>query len=241
MIHTCPQCGSQKVRHATHAEGHRLLRSAFRCRRCNAQFWAIAGRTWLRIGVLGVLLATAGFTALVLWQLDRGEDDLDVAGKVQAARLRDGSDDYAAAQKYLGGVGVPRDVKEGALLLERSAQQGYVKAQYELAVALRDGTGVVADDQRALTWFRMAAEAGDSRAQHQVGLMYMQGRGTKADAVKGYAWLTVAAANGAVGAAEARDVALAAMSEAEIALAGNEARRLATTQRVARDNAAGRH
>lgn len=235
MIHTCPQCGSQKVRHATNVEGHHFLRTAFRCRRCNAQFLAIAGRTWFRIGAVGVVLAVAGFTWLVLWQIDRSEENVDVAQKVAAARMRDGSEDYATAQKYLAGAGVPRDVKQGVLLLERSAQQGFVKAQYELAVALRDGTGLAADEQRALTWFRMAAEAGDARAQHEVGAMFMAGKGTKPDAVKGYAWLSIAAANGDPGAVEARDAAAATMSEAEIALGKNEARRLATAQRVSRD------
>ena len=68
--------------------------------------------------------------------------------------------------------------------------------------------------------------------------MYLQGRGAPGDRVKGLAWIMLAAANGAAGAAEAHEAALATMSEYEIALATDLARRLALASRATRDRLA---
>src|SRR5690349_336853 len=135
MMHTCPQCGSHRVKHTTRAVGRHFLRSAYRCRRCNAQFWAIASATWVRIGLVGFVLLMGSILSAAWVSYDRYGDAIEVAAKIESARKKDGTDDYRIAQKHLKGDGVPLDTGEGVLWLERSAQQGYAKAQYELAVA----------------------------------------------------------------------------------------------------------
>ncbi|MEP6657435.1 MAG: tetratricopeptide repeat protein [Betaproteobacteria bacterium] len=157
---------------------------------------------------------------------DRLARGVDLGDKLEFARASDGSKDYRVALRHLKGDGVPQDAKEGVAWLERSAQQGYANAQYDLGIALRDGVGALADDQRALTWLRLAAEGGDPRAQFEVGRMYVGGKGGAVDGVRGFAWLSLAAAQGVVGAADARDAAIASMSPDAVSVAKMEARRM---------------
>lgn len=118
------------------------------------------------------------------------------------------------------------DAKEGVAWLERSAHRGYAKAQYDLGIALRNGVGAPPDDQRALTWLRLAAEAGDPRAQFEVGQMYVAGKGGPMDVARGFVWLSLAAAQGVVGAADARDVAMSVLPPEAASDAKVEAQRL---------------
>ncbi len=157
---------------------------------------------------------------------NRFETGVDVGEKLELARAADGSKDYRVALRHLNGDGVQKNATEGVAWLERSAQQGYANAQYDLGVALRDGVGASADDQRALTWLRLAAEAGDPRAQFEVGRMYVAGKGGPADVVRGFAWLSLASAQGMVGAADARDAAMALMSPDAVSNARMEAQRM---------------
>lgn len=138
----------------------------------------------------------------------------------------DGRDEYRTALAHLHGEGVPKDARKAFLWMERSAEQGYVEAEYALGVALRDGIGVSRDDERALKWLRIAAQTGDPRAQLDVGRMYVSGKGGPIDLIKGYGWLALAAAQGVAGAAEARDAAFIAMTPAEAAQAKAEIRRI---------------
>lgn len=230
MNHVCPQCGSYRIRRVSSRSVSRkawhLLRSPYRCRRCDARFWAISTGTWLRIAAWTFAVPLVG-AAWYGWSIaSRREDDLEVAILLEQARARDGAEEYQMAQKYFKGDGVPTDPREGYALLERAAQLGHAKAQFELAQALRTGTGMQRDNERAVTWLRTAAEAGDPQAQFELGFTYLQGQGIPVDRVRGYAWLAVAAAQGFVGAVDARDEALRGMTPAEANYARAEARRM---------------
>lgn len=230
MSHVCPQCGSYRIRRVSSRSVSRkawhLLRSPYRCRRCDAHFWAVSTGTWLKIAAWTFVAPLVG-AAWYGWTIaSRREDDLELAILLEHARARDGAEEYQTAQKYLKGDGVPAEPREGYALLERAAQLGHAKAQFELALALRAGTGAQRDDERAVTWLRSAAEAGDPHAQFELGFAYLQGQGTPVDRVRGYAWLAVAAAQGFVGAVDARDEALRGMTPAEATYARAEARRM---------------
>lgn len=194
------------------------------------KFWAVRLRTWLRLTGSLAVVAMLGSAWYVWTQFEPMETPTDFAIKAEAARLRDGGDDYRMALRYIEGEGVVKSPKEALVWLERSAQQGFTKAQYELGMALKNGIGVAADSERAVTWLRLAAEAQDPRAQFEVGMMYSAGRGTRFDRVKGFVWLSLAAAQGVIGAADARDTAMSGMSPAEAALAKEEARRTIETR-----------
>ena len=190
-MRTCPKCGSHRVQRSSPRYGaglgHHVLRSRFYCRKCQSQFGT--GSAWV-LPIFGASLVcfAAAVGAWFVSSADNGfARGVDVGEKLELARAADGSKDYRVALRHLEGDGVPQDAKEGVAWLERSAQQGYANAQYDLGVALRDGVGASADDQRALTWLRLAAEGGDPRAQFEVGLMYVAGKGGPADGGRGFA------------------------------------------------------
>jgi TPR repeat protein len=54
----------------------------------------------------------------------------------------------------------------------RAAEQGDMRAQYNLGVLYRDSLGVERDTPAALAWFQKAAEQGDPQAQYNLGAMY---------------------------------------------------------------------
>lgn len=230
-MHTCPRCGSERVRRSHRAGGERSVsrrpgQRAYRCRKCGARFWQVSATAWVSIG----LAVAAVVVAAVAWQLwdpfaelaERAED----WDKIEQARKRDGVAEYAEALRYLNGEGVPRDLTHGVGLLERAAQDGHVPARRRLGLSLRDGIGVASDDERAVTWLRLAADAGYGPAQFELGRMYVSGRGWARDVVAAYAWLTVAAAQKVEGAAEARAALVATLKPDELEAARAEARRL---------------
>ena len=65
--------------------------------------------------------------------------------------------------------------------ISEAANQGYAKAQYNLALMYGGGIGVPQDDEEAFKWHRLAAEQGYARAQFNMGLFYINGLGVPQD------------------------------------------------------------
>jgi len=82
---------------------------------------------------------------------------------------------------YFDGRGVPRSFEEAASWCRKSAEQGYVLAQYQLGVMYAKGLGVLQDDAEAAAWYRKAAEQGHAAAQYNLGMAYYHGRGVTQD------------------------------------------------------------
>lgn len=86
------------------------------------------------------------------------------------------------AQYYLGrmyekGEGVSKDEEQLAKWYRRSAEGGYAKAQYKVAVAHAFGlAGTPRSDDEAIKWLRRSAEGGYPRAQKMLGRAYAEGR-----------------------------------------------------------------
>lgn len=86
------------------------------------------------------------------------------------------------AQYYLGrmyekGQGVAKDNEKLAQWYRRSADNGYAKAQYKLAVGYALGlAGVEQDDAEAVKWLQRSAEGGYRRAQRVLARAYSEGR-----------------------------------------------------------------
>ena len=126
---------------------------------------------------------------------------------------------------YGEGYGVPQDSDESMNLLRKAAEQGLLKAaeqgevlaQKYLAFYMGFGNKTTESNY----WTRKAAEQGDRWAQRHHGARYMHG--PNADRLLAYMWLDLAAAQGARGAAEARDQVAKEMTPDQIA----EAQRLA--------------
>lgn len=73
---------------------------------------------------------------------------------------------------YRKGEGVRKDVSKGIEWHEKSAEQGYVEAQYILGVAFNNGNQYIERDRkRGMFWMRKAAENG-----HEKALSYMESK-----------------------------------------------------------------
>src|SRR5687768_604135 len=69
----------------------------------------------------------------------------------------------------------------------KSATQGFIKAEYNLAIMYDEGDGVAENNAEAIKWYLKAANQGDTAAQFNLALMYDKGEGTtinKGEAIK---------------------------------------------------------
>ena len=77
---------------------------------------------------------------------------------------------------------------EAAEWLEKAANQGHAKAQYNLGRCYYNGQGVVPNYEKAAYWFKKAANQGNAEAQYNLGLHYYYGLGVKKDLKKAKFW-----------------------------------------------------
>jgi hypothetical protein len=57
------------------------------------------------------------------------------------------------------------------------AEQGDVRAQYNLGQMYKNGQGVTQNYKTAIRWFKLSAEQGNTSAQFNLGVMYTKGQG----------------------------------------------------------------
>jgi TPR repeat protein len=81
-------------------------------------------------------------------------------------------------------------------LIRPLAQQGDVRAQFNLATIYYNGRGVRQDHAEAAKWFREAADQGDMQAQRHLGFMYANGQGVARDDREAVRWYGRAAEQG---------------------------------------------
>jgi TPR repeat protein len=85
------------------------------------------------------------------------------------------------------------DYEEAYRLIKPLAEQGYAKAQYNLALTYEYGRGVPQDYAEAVKWYRGAAEQELPEAQIILGFMYYKGRGVPQDYAEAVKWYRRAA------------------------------------------------
>lgn len=78
-------------------------------------------------------------------------------------------------------------------LLQPLAQQGDVRAQYNLGILYRDGQGVAQDYRQAVAWFQKAANQELAQAQVNLGVRYEKGQGVVQNYQQALAWYQKAA------------------------------------------------
>jgi TPR repeat protein len=106
----------------------------------------------------------------------------------------------------------------------KSAEQGYVNAQYNLGVKYANGEGVPEDDAEAVKWYRRAAEQGSAPAQSNLGALYYDGKGVPQDYVYAYKWWNLAAAQGNEAAKSNKEIVVENMTKEQIAEAQKQSR-----------------
>ncbi len=88
------------------------------------------------------------------------------------------------------------DHENAVLLWQSAAEQGHVKAQYNLGVAYARGVGTIASMNQAVKWWRHAALQGSTDAQYNLGLIYSQGQGVEKNLAAAAKWWHMAALGG---------------------------------------------
>lgn len=120
-------------------------------------------------------------------------------------------------------VASPPKNKDAAHWITRSAEQGYLRAQSELARMYRTGDGVKEDLAKAVAWYRKAGEAGDVGAQLFVADAYAYGHGVEIDHVEAYMWYEIALEYWGSLAVRARDLVAEKMTPEQVAEAERRA------------------
>lgn len=93
------------------------------------------------------------------------------------AEAGDPAAQYYVAHMYEKGDGVAKDASKTLEWYRRSAEQGYARAQYKLAIGYAQGwPGLEKDEAEARRWLLKAAEGGSRGAQKVLGKAYERGK-----------------------------------------------------------------
>jgi tetratricopeptide (TPR) repeat protein len=91
---------------------------------------------------------------------------------------------------------VPKNYEEAFKWYRKSAERGYVFAQFQLAEFYQNGRGVTQDYAEAIKWYRKAAEQDFSMAQAKLGSMLYLGLGFPQNYLEAFRWYRNAAEHG---------------------------------------------
>jgi uncharacterized protein len=123
--------------------------------------------------------------------LDRSEDnEAAVVWYRKAAEQAHAPGQYALAQSYATGEGVPRDMAEARRWWELAAEQNHVDAIVALATEAERGARPSAESlKEALVYWQRAARLGDSGAMSRLAQAYRKGElGLAIDAQTAQQW-----------------------------------------------------
>ena len=145
-------------------------------------------------GLIRVAACLITGTILVAWHLEQRPQPADAAEPTTPAPLGPMSpaEQLAHYQRAIQQIEAG-EASEGAALLRRLAESGFVMAQYRLAEAFKNGEGVTADLTMARHWTERAAIGGNRQAMHDLGVFYLSGEGVARDYAAAYRWFHQAA------------------------------------------------
>lgn len=78
--------------------------------------------------------------------------------------------------KFYFGKKVPIDYKKAHTYFKKSADEGFVPAQYNLGIMYLNNQGVEKDIQKAISYFMLASDQNYTNAQVQLGNLYFNGQ-----------------------------------------------------------------
>ena len=84
---------------------------------------------------------------------------------MKQAQQGDREAQFNLAMKYRNGTNVPKDYAKAFSLMEQSAKQNYVTAQYWLSIFYKDGIGTEPNETLSIEWLKRAADNGNSAAK----------------------------------------------------------------------------
>jgi len=152
---------------------------------------------YLRCCLVAFAAMQASLPALAeLTSVSAGALSPAVAKVADAAAAGDAESQYALAQMYGSGSGVPRDLAAAALWLQKAANQGQANAQFSLGTSYLLGDGVPKSTASAIEWLNKSAQQGNMLAQANLGAIYLNGDGVAQNFRVALSWFEKAAAQG---------------------------------------------
>lgn len=104
---------------------------------------------------------------------------LDLEHKTHNAKIQNYIGLFYDDTKY--GPDVPVDLEKAVKWYQKAAEQGFARAQCNLAYMYKNGEGIEKDYVKAVEWYRKAADQGYARAQNNLGDMYYYAYGVEKD------------------------------------------------------------
>lgn len=126
----------------------------------------------------------------------RGQTE-KVSPLMQKAMDGDAKSQYILATHYYNGSEqYAQNYVEAVKWLEKSAEQGYSKAQDGLGYCYRSGQGVQRNYEKAVYWYKQAANQNNANAQRNLAICYKNGEGVSKDMTKALEWFGKSAEHG---------------------------------------------
>ena len=134
---------------------------------------------------------------------------------------------YELGMAYSLGNTLEQDDAKAFEHFTRAAREGYAPAQYRLGVAYANGDGTGKDPARAVEWYEKSAGQGHTAAQRSLALIYLNGLEDVApNKPLALAWYNLLAEDGNQMDIHRRDTLAQELSEQEIGMAEEMARRI---------------
>lgn len=107
---------------------------------------------------------------------------LDLEHKTHNAKIQNYIGLFYDDTKY--GPDVPVDLEKAVKWYQKAAEQGFARAQCNLAYMYKNGEGIEKNYVKAVEWYRKAADQGYARAQNNLGDMYYYAYGVEKNYTK---------------------------------------------------------
>ena len=101
-------------------------------------------------------------------------------------------------------MGVDKDERKAAELIEKAAVAGDAISQYNLALIYRDSETDFQDNEAAVEWLRKSSDSGFSHAQADLAICLIQGKGCETNLIEALKLCILAENTGLERAAEVR-------------------------------------
>ena len=140
--------------------------------------------------------STSAWIKAALDALEKGiMDPKSVFCMIQAPAKAEGSAEayFQLARFYHRGIGCDQDDVKALEMLIKSAEGGWIDAQYALGIRYYTGDFAPQNYSEAVKWFTLAAEQGHKSAANYLVDCYIHGQGVEKDSDEAIKWLGVVA------------------------------------------------
>ncbi|MGH7239728.1 MAG: TonB family protein, partial [Candidatus Saccharimonadales bacterium] len=103
---------------------------------------------------------------------------------------------FMLGHMYEYGEGVPKDDTQALFWLKKSANQGFVKAQFKVGYVYDTGEGVAQDHEAAQQWYKKALTGSHGREGVNAAQMFLDGDGVPKDTNAAISWYKLASQYG---------------------------------------------